>query len=379
MTSALQALPLLVLPSLVYESAAISAIWRWRRRAQPEATMTPPVTILKPLHGEEPELYDNLRSFCCQRYPAFQIVFGVHHADDPAVAVVRRLQAEFPEHDLRLVINERNIGANRKVGNLYNMLSAARHDILVLSDADVRVGPGYLRAVVGPLADPAVGVVTCLYRGIPDKGMGSRLLAQHINESFVPAVLVAQGLGPNTFCGGATLALRRSTLDATGGFTGLADHLADDYLLAARARALGLCTALSPYVVDTLVREAGPADAYRHALRWARTIRSVQPLGQAFSFLTYPLPLALLCSLIGGNIGLAILGLALALRAVLHFAANQALGITNPRGAWTFWAADLAGFLIWLHALLGRQVRWRQENYSIRADGRMEKTHGALR
>ncbi|MDA8365198.1 MAG: bacteriohopanetetrol glucosamine biosynthesis glycosyltransferase HpnI [Gammaproteobacteria bacterium] len=379
MISALQALSLMMLPSFVYEGAAIAALWRWRRRAQPEAPVTPPVTILKPLHGEEPELYANLRSFCCQRYPVFQIICGVHDADDPAVTVVRRLQAEFPEHDLRLVIDECCIGVNRKVSNLHNMLSDARHDILVLSDADVRVGPEYLRTVVGPLADPAVGVVTCLYQGVPDKGMGSRLLAQHVNEGFVPAVLVAQRLGPNTFCGGATLALRRSTLDAIGGFPALADHLADDYLLAARARALGLRTVLSTYLVETLVREDSLVTAYRHALRWARTIRSVQPLGQALSFLTYPLPMALFGALVGGPAGLAILGLALTLRITLHFAANQALGATSPRGAWTFWAADLVGFVIWLHALFGCKVRWRQESYSIRADGRMERTHGALR
>lgn len=379
MISEQQALSLLMLPSVVYEGAAIAALWRWRRRTQPEAPVAPPVTILKPLRGEEPELYDNLRSFCCQRYPVFQIVFGVHDADDPAVAVVRRLQAEFPGHDLRLVIDEHTIGMNCKVSNLHNMLGEARHDILVLSDADVRVGAEYLRTVVGPLADLEVGVVTCLYRGVPAQGVGSQLLAQHVNEGFAPAVLVAQRLGPNTFCGGATLALRRSTLDAIGGFPALADHLADDYLLAARARALGLRTVLSPYLVDTLVREDSPAGAYRHALRWARTIRSVQPLGQAFSFLTYPLPLALFGALVGGGAGLAILGLALALRITLHLAANRALGGTSPRGAWTFWAADLAGVAIWLHALLGRQVRWRQESYSIRADGRMERTHGALR
>ena len=383
MTLASQTVLLLILLSLLYEGAAIAALFRWGRRARPTAIDTPPVTILKPLHGLEPELYDNLRSFCCQRYPVFQIVFGVHRGDDPAVAIVRRLQAELPGHDLRLVIGERNIGANRKVSNLHNMLNDTRHDILILSDADVRVGPEYLRAVVGPLADPGVGVVTCLYRGAPDTGLGSRLLAQQIGEGFVPSVLVAQWLGPNTFCGGATLALRRSTLDAIGGFPALADQLADDYLLAARARAHGLRTVLSHYVVDTLVREDGVASAYRHALRWARTIRSVQPLGYAFSFLTYPLPLALLGLLIsgiGGGPVLFILSLALAaLRITLHYSANRVLGAENPQGLRTLWAVDLMGFVIWLHALLAKQVRWRQENYFIRAGGRMERKERLLR
>jgi ceramide glucosyltransferase len=373
-----QIFSLLMLPSLLYEGAAVAALFRWARRATPAALVTPPVTILKPLHGEEPELYDNLRSFCRQRYPVFQIVFGVYRADDPAVAVVRRLQAEFPEHDLRLVIGGRDIGANRKVSNLHNMLSDARHGILVISDADVRVGPGYLQAVVGPLADPGVGVVTCLYRGVPDMGIGSRLLAQQINEGFAPSVLAAQWLGPNTFCGGATLALRRETLDAVGGFPALADQLADDYRLAALIRGRGLRTVLSHHVVDTLVREDGLASFYRHALRWARTIRSVQPLGYAFLFLTYPLPLALLGSLIGGSAGQLILGAALVLRFALYFAA-RASGLASPRAARTFWAADLMGLVVWVHALLGRQVHWQQESYSIRAGGRMEKNQGVLR
>lgn len=378
MMAAAELLPLLVWPALAYEGAAIAALLRWPRRPASAAPCTPPVTLLKPLHGEEPELYDNLRSFVRQRYPIVQIVFGVHHAGDPAAAVVRRLQEEFPQLDLQLVIDERNIGANRKVSNLHNMLSSARHDILVLSDADVRVGPDTLRDVVAPLADPTVGVVTCLYRGVPDRGVGSRLLAQQINEGFTPSVLVAQGLGPNTFCGGAILALRRATLDATGGFAALADHLADDYLLAARARALGLRTVLSHRLVDTQVHEDSLASCYRHALRWSRTVRAVQPLGHAFSFLTYPLPLALLASPLG-SLGLATLALALILRGALHLAAQRAWGKATRTADWTFLAADFLGLAIWLHALLGRGVHWRQEHFSVRADGRMEKTHGALR
>lgn len=344
MTLAAQMLSLLILPSLLYEGAAIAALYRWRRRERPQAVATPAVTLLKPLHGLEPELYENLRSFCLQDYPSFQIVFGVQDAGDPAVAVVRRLQAEFPERDLRLVMNDRRIGANRKVSNLHNMLAEARHEILVLSDADVRVDPEYLRAVVGPLTDPTVGVVTCLYRGVPLQGLGSRLLAQQINEGFVPSVLVAQWLGPTVFCGGATLALRRQILDAIGGFPALADHLADDYWLAALVRARGLRTVLSPYVVDTMVQEESLASFYRHALRWSRTIRSVRPLGHAFSFLTYPLPLALLGTLIGGGAGLIILGLALTLRLMLHYVSNLTLGATLRKGAYTFCAADLFGF-----------------------------------
>lgn len=379
MTPAVQVLYLLIFLSLLYEGAAIVALYRWRRRERPQGVAAPAVTILKPLQGQEPELYENLRSFCLQDYPSFQIVFGVQDAGDPAVAVVHRLQREFPERDPRLVVNARSIGPNRKVSNLHNMLAEARHEILVLSDADIRVGPDYLRAVVAPFADPTAGVVTCLYRGVPHRGIGSRLLAQQINEGFLPSVLVAQWFGSATFCGGATLALRRRTLEAVGGFAALADHLADDYRLAARVRARGLRTILSTYLVDTMVWEASLAGFYRHALRWSRTIRSVQPLGHAFSFLTYPVSLALLGALIGGRTGLIALGLALALRLMLHYAAKTTLDSTTPEGEYASWGADLLGFLIWLHALLGRRVRWRQDSFSVRPDGRMEKNDGAWR
>lgn len=372
-------LPLLVVPGLAYEVAAIAALLRGPRPAggaggaEPYA---PPVTLLKPLHGEEPGLYENLRSFCEQEYPDFQIVFGVHHGGDPAIAVVRRLQEEFPQRDLQLVIDGRILGANRKVGNLHNMLGRARHDVLVLSDADVRVEPGYLRDVVAPFADSGVGVVTCLYRSVPDGAAGSRLLAQWINEGFAPSVLVAQSLGPNAFCGGATLALRRAALDAVGGFAALADHLADDYLLGARTRALGLRTVLSDRLVDTRVHEDSLASSYRHALRWSRTVRTVQPLGHAFSVLTLPLPLAVLVAPLG-NGGWAALAAALALRCALHLAAQRRWRKVMPTADWTFLVVDFLGFAIWLHAWLGRQVRWRQEHFAVGADGRMEK--GVLR
>lgn len=409
-------LPLPVVPGLAYEAAAIVALLRGPRLdpefstgsaaesmaksmakpvaefiaepiaepiAQPlvepapaAAPYAPAVTILKPLHGEEPGLYENLRSFCAQEYPDFQVVFGVHHGGDPAVAVVHRLQQEFPQRDLQLVIDGRVLGANRKVGNLHNMLGSARHDVLVLSDADVRVEPGYLRDVVAPLADPGVGVVTCLYRGVPDGGVGSRLLAQWINEGFAPSVLVAQFLGPNTFCGGASLTLRRSDLDAVGGFAALADHLADDYLLGARTRGLGLRTVLSHRLVDTCVQEDSLASSYRHALRWSRTVRTVQPWGHAFSVLTLPLPLAVLVAP-WGCWGWAALAAALALRCALHLAAQRQWRKVLPATDWTFLAVDFLGFAIWLHAGLGRQVRWRQEHFAVGADGRMEK--GVLR
>ncbi|MDE3021703.1 MAG: bacteriohopanetetrol glucosamine biosynthesis glycosyltransferase HpnI [Pseudomonadota bacterium] len=365
-------LSLLIWLSILYEIAVIVAFYRWRRNRAAQATITLPVTVLKPLHGLETELYENLRSFCVQDYPQFQIVFGAQDESDPAIAVVRRLQKEFPEADLKLVINGYSIGVNRKVCNLHNMLIKARHDTLVLSDADVRVRPDYLRVVVDPLQDPDVGVVTCPYRGLACSGIWSSLLALQINEGFFPSVLVAKIFGSSLYSSGVTLALRRQSLDAMGGFPVLADRLADDYWLAALIRAQGLKTVLIPYLVDTVVKEESFTIFYHHALRWSRTIRSVQPLGHAFSFLTYPVPLVLLFIFAGGSPGSASLWLALALRLIVHYDVSNLMHRSkNGNGRQLFWVADFLGFVIWLHSFWGRRIRWQQESFSVRPDGRM--------
>lgn len=360
--------------SLLYTAGAAAALAVWSRRTVPPPGRLLPVTVLKPVCGDEPLLYENLRSFCDQDYPAYQVIFGARSADDPALAVIRRLIAEFPRHDIHLVVNPRLIGSNFKVSNLSNIYEAARHPWLVLADSDIRVGRDYLRGVVGPLNDPTVGVVTCLYRGRPHGGLWSRLGALFINEGFLPSVLVARALGSQSFGFGSTLALRREVLEAIGGFAALGSQLADDYMLAELARRRGLRTVLSPYLVETLVYEPRAADLLRHELRWARTIRTVQPWGYAGSWVTYVIPASLLGAALIHRAPWAwtLPLLALALRLVLHYSARKGLQLTHFTTVWLVPLRDVLSFAIWSGSFLSRRVTWRQRALSVQANGRIQ-------
>ncbi|AFT85650.1 bacteriohopanetetrol glucosamine biosynthesis glycosyltransferase HpnI [Paraburkholderia phenoliruptrix] len=248
------------------------------------------VSVLKPLCGAEPRLYENLRSFCEQRHGHFQLVLGVCCADDPAISVVHRLQADYPALDIELVVDTRVHGSNRKVSNLINMARHARHDVIVMADSDIAVEADYLDSIAAPLADPRVGVLTCLYVARGVGGFWSRVGALFINEWFAPSVRVAHMAGSRRFGFGATLALRRETLERIGGFEALRNCLADDYWLTEHVRALGLRTVLSRVMVATDVIEPTFAALWQRETRWLRTIRSVNPLGFAFLFITFPTP-----------------------------------------------------------------------------------------
>jgi ceramide glucosyltransferase len=356
-----------------YQLVAARAVQRFAAQdAADFPPAPPPVTILKPVHGDDAELYENLKSFCCQDHPAFQVVFGAGDAGDPAVAVVRRLMAELPQADLDLVIDDRLHGANRKIGNLINMLPRARHDLLVIADSDMRVGPDYLGTVVAPLLDPAVGLVTCLYAGRPMPGVWSRLGALFINHGFLPGVLVGQSIGARGGCFGATMALRRATLARVGGLATLADTLADDYALGQAVRRLGLAVVLSPYVVDAVVHEPGCDDLFRHELRWGRTIRSVAPAGFAASAVTHAVPLALAAVLVsgGGAIALAALTVAAAARVRLGRVTDRALGLA-PSPIWLMAMRDGLSLAVLVASFCGRKITWRGQALRIAAGGRL--------
>ncbi|WP_027802662.1 bacteriohopanetetrol glucosamine biosynthesis glycosyltransferase HpnI [Paraburkholderia dilworthii] len=248
------------------------------------------VSVLKPLCGAEPRLYENLRTFCEQRHAHFQLVLGVCSPNDPAIAVARRLQAAYPALDIELAIDTRVHGSNLKVSNLINMAERARHEVIVIADSDIAVQADYLERVAAPLADPCVGVLTCLYVAQGVGGFWPRVGALFVNEWFAPSVRVAHIAGSRRFGFGATLALRRTTLERIGGFEALKNCLADDYWLAERVRALGLQTVLSRVMVTTDVTEPTLAELWQRETRWLRTIRSVNPLGFAFLFITFPTP-----------------------------------------------------------------------------------------
>jgi ceramide glucosyltransferase len=368
-------LPLLsaaTLMSILYLSVALACIRAFARR-QPDAPgWCPPVTVLKPLCGLEPLLEDNLRSFCRQEYPEYEVVFGVQAADDPAVGVVERLAGEGHRCRLELVVDTRLSGPNAKVSNLANMHEHAKHDVVVVSDSDMRVDPGWLARAVGPLADPSVGLVTCLYRGRALVGPPSVLGAMYVNEWFVPAVLVAARFGRGPFGFGSTLALRRETLEAVGGFRALTEYVADDYMLAALVARRGQRIVLSGTVVELIVSEPGLAGVFAHELRWARVVRSVRPLGWALSLLTHALPLAGAHWIASGfsPVATVLLGIALGLRIAVHEVMPRCLGLPRQGARWLVPVREAMSVVVWALSFLGSTVEWRGRRLSVRRAGR---------
>lgn len=357
-----------------YTLVSLVAVLAWRAQRATPLDGTPPVSVLKPLHGSEPELYDNLRSFCEQDYANYQLVFGVHDAADPALDVVQRLQREWPALDIRCVIDGVRHGSNHKVSNLINIDRQATHDWLVLADSDIRVGRDYLRRVVAPLARADTGIVTCLYRGRPVSGFWSQMGALFINEWFAPSVLVSRLFGSSKFAFGATIALRRDALRVIGGFHALANHLADDYRLGELTRAQGLRTVLSDCVVETSVVDDSAAALLRHELRWLRTIRTIQPGGYALLFLTFSLPLALLAALLtpGDLLSVGLLALTATARAVIHYCA---ISRTPGRLLKTIISLpllplrDALSLAVWAAGFRSRRVVWGAHEFTVADDG----------
>jgi len=366
----------LVILAAVYWLAAFASVVRYRRRRPSASDVASPVTILKPLRGDDGQLYENLRSFCLQDYRSFEILFGVRHLHDPAVAVVERLSHEFPGLELKLVADSRTIGTNLKVSNLANLVRHAKHDTLIVADSDMRVGPGYVRSVVGPLEDRRVGLVTCLYRGVAPYGVASHLGAMFINEWFLPAALVGTYVEPLRHAFGATIAFRRDTLGSIGGFEAVADQLADDYMLGWLVSERGLRVVLVPYVVENVVTERNLQTLILHELRWARTFRTLRPVAYFCSLFTYGIPLSVLwlaASTGSGAAGIA-LGVHIGLRAVGRLVLYRSLGQPLPWfDTWLVPVRDVVSFVVGSLSFLGRTVRWNDEAFRVRRGGRLER------
>lgn len=364
----------------VYAVVAAGAMPFFSKRAPLRHVGWTSVSVLKPLCGLEPRLYENLVTFCEQAHPCFQLLFGVSSPADPAIAVVRRLQAAYPHCDIELVIDSRVHGSNLKVSNLINMAERARHDVIVLADSDIAVEPDYLDTVTAPLADPDTGVVTCLYRAQSVGGFWPRVGALFINEWFAPSVRVAHAGGSRRFGFGATLALRRATLEGIGGFETLKDCLADDYWLAERARSLGLNTVLSSVMVATDVIEPTFTTLWLREMRWLRTIRSVNPPGFGSLIITFTSPwlltgALLAASLGGGNDGASghsIMAFTLWASTVTGMIARILLHARSARYSRSFWhdlplvpLRDALLALQWLGAVFGSHVVWRGARMTV--------------
>jgi len=353
----------------IYGLIALFAVGARRRTPPLVPRPSPPVTILKPLCGVESQTYECLRSFCDQDYADFQIVFGVSSEADPAVALVRRLQHEFPQRRLDLVADRRRHGSSNKVSNLINMLPMARHEFLVLADSDVRVTRDYLARVVSPLLNGDVGIVTCGYRGEAPSGVWSALGCSFINEWFMPSVSVAALSGSRSFAFGATIALRRQVLASIGGFAAIANQLADDYRLGELTRGLGLRTVLSEVTVDVCVSEPSLGELVRHELRWLRTIRAIRPFGYGLSFVTVGFPVAGAGALLAGCSPpvLVLLALTMAARLLLHLKARRAGSVALQLALLP--VRDLLTLALWSWSFVTRRVRWRNDDYLVARDG----------
>lgn len=357
---------------LGYTALAIAGVRKFRGLTPEVPADTPPITIFKPLHGDEPDLEENLRSFCDQRYPEFQVIFSAADEHDPALDVARRVAAQFTNRDVRIVAGTARSAPNPKMANVLGAYPVALHDILVVADSDIRVDPEYLRAIAAGFADSRTGAVTCLYGAIPNASIASTLGAMRINDAFAPSVLVAQVLEPLQYCFGATMAVRRSVLEEAGGFEAFARHLGDDYLLGNAVTRKGYRVALSPYVVRTVISETTLEALWRRELRWSRTILAARPAGFAGSVVTYPLALAVFGALLTPSRASAAVLLAAAfLRTLLHYEARRTFAPEAPAAPWLLLPRDLLELAEWAASFGAGRVRWRAAEYRLEAGGRM--------
>jgi ceramide glucosyltransferase len=363
-----------------YAVLVLVAVLVWEMgRAPTYSRRLPAVTLLKPLCGAEPNLYEHLRSFCQQDHPEFQIVFGVRDRADPALEVVARLVAEFPSLPIDIVANPQQHGSNCKVSNLINMMARARHDVLALADSDTFVGPDYLSTVTAPLLDQNVGLVTCIYRGVPTESIWSRLGAMYINEWYVPSVLLAWLFGYRGYVSGQTLCLRRDTLQAIGGLRAIADHLAEDYRLGELIRGAGKRIVLLPYELKAQHDEPSLDSLARHEFRWMRTLYALAPRSFPFLFVTFSLPLAvfgLLLTAAGPSLsraGWALFAATVVARLALHLV-SQLRGARSPlREIWLLPVRDVLMCWAWGRSFFTTRVTWRGSEFTVDAGGVMRR------
>jgi ceramide glucosyltransferase len=348
---------------------ALLKFQRQKHRAM-NGKFTPPVSILKPLCGLDPHGYESLRSHCLQDYPHYEIIFGVSNSGDPAVGAVEELIREFPKVPIRLVICSSVLGMNFKVNNLVQMLPAANYPYLVINDSDINVPPGYLRQVVGALEDRAVGVATCLFRGVAARNMGSILESMAIAGDFVPGVLCAKELEEGIhFAMGSTMALHRDVLDRIGGFQGVADYLADDYEIGYRVSNAGLRVAIADCIVEHYIPRYSWAGFFQHQVRWARTIRSCRPEGYAGMIFTFALPWSVVALAIAPSLHLSWTLVLLSLILRLIITASSGFFVLGDRqvfrSLWLIPIRDFITLVVWILAYTGSSIIWRGNKFEL--------------
>jgi ceramide glucosyltransferase len=367
---------LLLIASLYY-LFTLYAAWRLFREASSRTETFPPVSIFKPLKGAPADLYAQLASFCRLDYPVWQILCGVRDPQDPAIAVVQRLQRDFPERDIVLVVNPEVIGSNYKVSTLRHLSQEAKYSIFVISDSDVQVEPGYLRALIPPLAEPQVGLVTCPYRGGATSPLPALLESLLINTGFASLILVASQVEKTTYAFGATIAVKRHCVEQIGGFTVLADYLADDYYLGHFVAQAGYQARIVPYVVETRPGVATFSELLHHQLRWARTQRTCRPSGYFGTLVTHGTVWALVGLVVFGPSSLmqafALVTLGLRLLSTVVVSGVFLKAPLTLRAFWLVPFTDVLSFLVWCASLRGNTVRWSEYTFQVQRDGKMAR------
>ncbi|MEK7408159.1 MAG: bacteriohopanetetrol glucosamine biosynthesis glycosyltransferase HpnI [Acidobacteriota bacterium] len=359
--------------ALVCSVLTLLAARSYRRQFPPRLERATPISILKPLAGVDEGLEENLRSFFLQDYPEFEILCAVREAGDPAVVVFEKLRREYPRVPARLIVTGEPPYANAKVFSLDRMLAAARYDLLVMSDSDMRVEPQMLRQVAAEFQDERLGLATCPYRAVPGRSFWSVLEAIYINTEFLAGVLVARMVEGVKFALGPTIVARRATLEALGGLERFKEYLAEDFVMGKLAAEAGWGVILSSCVVEHRIGSQQLAENLRHRLRWARSTRRSRPYGYLGQVFLNPLPLALIV-LVGIP---ACWPLALAMAVARAVAAWAVAGwvLRDPLTARRWYLVplqDLASFAIWLAGFFGNTITWRGRRYYLHRDGRFE-------
>jgi len=345
------------------------------------AAFTPPVSILKPLRGVDPQMYESFRSHCIQDYPEYEIIFGVSEADDPAVEAVHRLMREFPNCQVQLVVCPNILGNNRKTSNLVQMLSQAQYDHLLINDSDIFVPPDYLQRVMAPFAGENVGMVTCPYRGIAADTLGSKLESLGISTDFIAGVLAARQVeGGIHFALGSTLAISRAALNAIGGLRPLVDYLADDFELGCRVSKSGFEVVLTDVVVETHLPAYSFRGFFEHQLRWARSTRDSRRMGYIGLLLTFGLPWSILAVVLSAGAWWSWFVLAAAALLRMAVALEVGLGVVHDRAVWRhLWLIplrDLIAFWVWFASFANNKVHWRGDIFVLE-DGKIRPAHEA--
>jgi ceramide glucosyltransferase len=380
-------LVLALAPFAYYLIVLVAAARFFRSRNAAPSGFTPPVSILKPIRGLDRDAYENFASFCRQDYPEFEILFCVTDMHDPAAPVIEKIIADFPQRRVRLLVGADALGVSDKVNKLCRLVREARHEIVAISDSDVRVDAGYLRAVVGPFDDTKTGAVTCLYRGLTDGSLAADLEAIGNSTDFAPGVLAAWLLGDVDFLLGATMATTKRHLAEIGGFESLVDYFSDDYELGNRIAARGHRVELSPFPVSIVYPAQTMRDAFRHQLRWNLSIRYSRPWGHFGMVFSHGLPWALLGALLAPSalaassyaayaapvaasriVGWSYIAAYAVLRTAVALAVG-ARGMRDPlvtRKLWMLSLRDVFAFVVWVASFFPQRIHWRGQQFYVR-------------